>query len=364
MSLELARPPGIDDDYCDFTKPTVREEHTSSMESPNPLSELSESAVAIDLLTEVARSISTILKAESSLVLSFQSIQSMDAQFLGCLSTLPPHYQLRSESYIDPLTTLPIVFLQDARLSIHRRHIAPTCTTEIRSSSISNCLRIARDTANYLSRTMHDPSLVHDSELATTNWQKRIRSAASAFLCLHIWRCTLLLAFGGDYKAAHLCARTSAAIGDARPVNASCGRYLEFFLQQLTAVLQRGEGSYLECNEDMLAYLSSDLQSNVENAWVWQRGDTSTPQLETRGTGDIDPLPYQDTTEVLWNGWERVLNVLEMLDEQRQGRPDLYRIRPSPPKRDAGFLSPRTEPNSAVVSPGGSNRISIADIMR
>ncbi|MCJ1397529.1 hypothetical protein MMC11_000723 [Xylographa trunciseda] len=364
MSLELARPPGIDDDHCDFRKPTLKGDYDSGKETPQPFSAGSESAVAIDLLTEVARSISTIFKASNSTVVSAQTIQGMDEQFLGCFTILPPHHRPQSNHYIDPLHVLPLMFLQDAHLSIHRRHIAPISTVEIRSSSINNCLRITRDTANYLFRTLRDPATIHDPELAATSWNKKMRLAASAFLCLHIWRSTLILAFGGDYKAAHMCARTSAAIGDARPVNVSCGRYLEFFLQQLRAVLQRGEGSYLERNEDMLAYLSSDLQNNVENAWIWHTGAESNSVLERKSASDVTPLLNQETNDMPWNGWNRVLNTLETLEEQRHDRPDLYRIRPSPPKRDVGFLSPRTEPTSAAVSPGGSNRISIADIMR
>ncbi|MCJ1392311.1 hypothetical protein MMC18_005178 [Xylographa bjoerkii] len=364
LSLELARPPGIDDDHCDFRKPTIIGEYDSGMETPQLFAGGSESPVAINLLTEVTRSISTVLKTGNSTAVSSQSIQSMDEQFLGCLTALPPHHQPQSNLYIDPLIILPIVFLQDAHLSIHRQHIAPIYTAEIRSLSINNCLRIAHDTANYLFRTLRDPSTVHDPELAVTSWNKKIKLVASAFLCLHVWRSTLLLAFGGDYKAAHMCARTSAAIGDARPVNVSCGRYLEFFLQQLRAVLQHGEGSYLERNEDMLAYISGDLQNNVEDAWIWQAGAVGNAQLEKRATGDVTPLPYQEPIDASWNSWDRVLNMLEVLEEQRHDRPELYRIRPSPPKRDAGFLSPRTEPNSAAVSPGGSNRISIADIMR
>ncbi|MCJ1385365.1 hypothetical protein MMC17_008487 [Xylographa soralifera] len=361
LSLALARPPGIDDDHCDFRKPTISREFD---ETPQPFSGGPESAVAINLLTEVARSISTTLKAGNSIVISAQSIRSMDEQFLGCFNNLSPHHQPHSSRYIDPLTLLPIVFLQDAHLSIHRRHIAPSYTAEIRSLSINNCLRIARNTANYLVRTLRDPSTVHDPELATTSWNRKIRLAASAFVCLHIWRSTLILAFGGDYKTAQICVRTSAAIGDARPVNVVCGRYMEFFLQQLRAVLQRGEGSYLERNEDMLAYISSDLQNNVEHAWIWQAGTMSETEPELRATGDVAPLFNQEPIDAPWNGWSRVLDMLEILEAQRHDRPDQYSIKPSPPKRDAGFLSPRTEPSSAAVSPGGSNRISIADIMR
>ncbi|MCJ1436659.1 hypothetical protein MMC27_006040 [Xylographa pallens] len=361
LSLALTRPPGIDDDHCDFRKPTLFGDFD---ETPEPFSGGSESAAAINLLTEVARSISTTLKAGNSTVMSAQSIRNMDEQFLGCFTNLSPHHQPQSTHYIDPLTMLPIVFLQDAHLSIHRRHLAPIYTAEIRSSSINNCLGIARNTANYLFRTLRDPSTVHDPELATISWNKKIRLAASAFLCLHIWRSTLILAFGGDYKSAQICARTSAAIGDARPVNVFCGRYMEFFLQQLRAILQRGEGSYLERNEDMLAYISSDLQNDVERAWIWQAGAMSKTELDTRAAGDVAPLLNQEPIDAPWNGWSRVLDMLELLEAQRHDRPDLYSIRPSPPKRDAGFLSPRTEPNSAAVSPGGSNRISIADIMR
>ena len=361
LSLALARPPGIDDDYCDFRKPTSFGEID---ETPQAFSGGSESAEAINLLTEVARSISTILKAGNSAAMSARSIRSMDEEFLGCLTNLSPHHQPQSSRYIDPLTMLPIVFLQDARLSIHRRHLAPIYTAEIRSASISNCLRIARDTANYLVRTLRDPSTAHDPELATCSWNNKIRLAASAFLCLHIWRSTLILAFGGDYKLAKICARTSAAIGGARPVNVFCGRYMEFFLQQLRAVLQRGEGLYLERNEDMLAYISSDLQNDVEYAWIWQAGSTSKTEAEPRATGDVNPLLNQEPNNVHWSGWSRVLDLLEVLEGQRYERPDLFSIRPSPTQKDAGFLSPRTEPNSAAVSPGGSNRISIADIMR
>ncbi|MCJ1285244.1 hypothetical protein MMC26_004584 [Xylographa opegraphella] len=361
LSLALSRPPGIDDDHCDFRKPALIGE---TEETPQSFSRGSESVVAVDLLTEVARSISTALKAGNSTVTSAQSIRTMNEQFLECFANLSPHHQPHSSRYIDPFTMLPIVFLQDAHLTVHRRHLSPFYSAEIRSSSIDSCLGIARNTANYLVRTLRDPSTAHDSELATVSWNNKIRSAASAFLCLHIWRSSLILAFGGDYRSAQICARTSAAIGDARPVNVLCGRYLEFFLQQLRAALQRGEGSYLERNEDMLAYISSDLQNDVEHAWIWQAGGMSRTESEARATGDAAPPLSQDTIDVPWNGWSRVLDALEVLEAQRHDRPDLYSTRASPPKREAGFLSPRTEANSIAVSPGGTNRISIADIMR
>lgn len=330
----------------------------------SPLLRGSESALEVDVLTEVVKCVSVVLKVDTVSVVSPQNIQSVDERIRKCFAAFPPHYQLTATEYLDPQIIIPVLYLQDTRLSFHRRNLSPTCAMETRYAAIDSCVSISRDTTRTLSRTMRHPAELVNVERPSTIWQKSMRSIASAFFCLHLWRCALFLCFQGDYQAALVCTRVSAAIGDARSVNPRCGRYLDFFLRSLHEPLQRGERSQLERNEDVMAYVSSDLQNRSESAWIWQHEDHSALQRDQRSTNDPTFSLKPGEASQDWNGWDEIINRLErLLEEQRRGVPGAFLTGRSPLQRDPTGFRTRNDPTNVVISPGGSNRISIADIM-
>ncbi|KAB8300487.1 hypothetical protein EYC80_000653 [Monilinia laxa] len=170
---------------------------------------------------------------------------------------------------------------------------------------------------------------------------------------MHIWRCTLFLLFGGHFDAAITCIRAAAIIGYSREVNVACGRHIAFFLSTLiekkrsSSMKGREAPGYLgqrigryEMDEEVLAYLSGDLQGGDE-AWIWQgrdvmgmrspgvsAGSSSTggsPTLSREGDRDREMRGLSGVTGsggnllVLseaeardWGGWERVQYLVDV----------------------------------------------------
>jgi len=184
-------------------------------------------------------------------------------------------------------------------------------------------------------------------------WEDELASSASTFLCTHLWRTTLFLCFRSEYQAALVCVRASAAIGTVRAVNVACGRYLAFFIRNLLTVMQRGEGAYLDEDQDMVAYLSGDLQSTVGSAWIWQEDEHDrSPSKSDVAQVDSSSASHREDDSDEWNGWEEIMKTLvRLLEEKRQAEQERVQGGPNP------------APREAVISPGGSTRISIADII-
>lgn len=343
----------IDDDDCDFRQPRIDENKLPESESSTQPSIAAELSASTTLLTNVMRCISQVLKVLKSPVIAPSSLETVDHQITACTSTFPSHHQVRSSEHLSPLMIAPVIYLQNARLMVYRRNIAPICTPEIRSAAIQSCLSISQDTARVVSRIMRDIPQGSDSATPQVRWEDQLASSASTFLCTHLWRTTLFLCFRGDYQAALVCVRASAAIGQARTVNMACGRYLAFFIRNLLRVMQRGEGVYLEENQDMIAYLSGDLQGTVGSAWIWQEDEHDRSPNETEDAQvDSSSASHRADDSDEWNGWEDIMKTLvRLLEEKRQAEQ----------ARVQGGSNPA--PREAVISPGGSTRISIADII-
>jgi len=209
-------------------------------------------------------------------------------------------------------------------------------------------------------------------------------------LCTHLWRCVLILCFRAEYAAALACVHVSSTIGDLRRVNIACGRNLAFFLDRLAERIRSGNGSQqqLEADEEMLAYVSGDMQGDAENSWVWAGSDTgiklnssvsATLAVDTnhRVNGEIVegvPPSHPPSSALLteketkeWGGWERVRGIISSLMEEQHSRQQAqYYHQPAHNMVKRLQLAPPEAPvhtNSSSVSPGGSSRISIANII-
>jgi hypothetical protein len=178
---------------------------------------------------------------------------------------------------------------------------------------------------------------------------------ASCYMSTHIWRCTLILLFTGAYDAALILIRASATIGPYRAVNIACGRNIAFFLRTLLEKRRPGEPGQerrmapraltpmtLIEDEELMAYVSGDLQQATENSWVWQGSETGMQLQQMQGPGATStfapgshggtsssmgqphmPSTLSDAEKGDWGGWERVeyfVGLLMGADRGEMGR--------------------------------------------
>ncbi|KAI9849118.1 MAG: hypothetical protein M1837_005348 [Sclerophora amabilis] len=364
LSLELGRPLFIDDNDCDTGLPCPVDDHfihdsgilvpCGSIQTGNFLLET----------IHVVRLISQLKRVFKSPVIASQTLSTFDNHFGSCMAAFPPHCQPRSSTYLDPHSLSPITYLHNASLMLHRHNLSTSCPPEVRSAAIDHCIAAARDTAHLLSRSMQNTPSTTVPIDRDMPWETRLATSASAMLCTHIWRCTLFLCFRGYYSEALTCVRASTAIGNMRAVNQACGRHLSFFLRVLVEKLQRGEGNNLGKDEEMMAYVSGDLQGGTENSWVWQGSETGMElnhveshksPIEWHGrepksspTVVTTPGELQD-----WGGWEHVQWLLQALFEGQRGSIQNHEVRPLQQESMA-------QPQPSAQS---TNRISIANII-
>jgi hypothetical protein len=189
------------------------------------------------------------------------------------------------------------------------------------------CVSTALDTANILARCMRNypnANTLPPGPAGNNDPRALFASCAGSLLCTHIWRCTLLLLFRQEFASALACVQALASIGDIRTVNAACGRYLSFFLRRLLCRLRLGDNIDLERDEEMMAYVSGDMQGTSDGSWVWHGSETGS-QLEAmspmRSTSVSrgQPGPAQHERDAEWEGWEWIeKTVQELFAEQRQ----------------------------------------------
>ena len=313
----------------------------------------------------VAREIANLLRTLKTPTIPLSTLEYHDLQLSNCMALFPAHHQVQRIERLSVHAVTPMVHLQNARLLLHRHNLSIMCPPETRSAAVDQCFLIAKDTAQILSRCLIDqpePSTQHPSQHA---WTWPFKNAASAFMCTHIWRCTLFLCLRGDFSAASTCARVSAIVGDARPVNVACGKYVDFFLNHLTQKWHQDPKGSVDTDEEMIAYVSGDLQGSVEHSWVWQDGEESPGRVTQSPTdGETSPASGEEADDGFGRaGWDAVLGKMGRLQNQK------------PPRNQApqpiflsGFGNSERSPLSHSSThppsiPSAPTRISIADIM-
>ncbi|KAA8572300.1 hypothetical protein EYC84_002926 [Monilinia fructicola] len=353
ISLELGRPLLINDADCDVNLPNPIDEfylQTSSYRSPPPPQNNTQLPSTFLLpIVHISRSLGPLLKTLKLPVIPPAAIATFDTHFTSCLSHFPPSCHFSSPEPLEPTMLVPMCHLLNARLLLHRHNLITSCPPNLRATAIEQCILDSLNSASMLSRALPNPSTPTSSSQARSFGQ-----TASAILCMHIWRCTLFLLFGGHFDAAITCIRAAAIIGYSREVNVACGRHTAFFLSILiekkrnSSMKGREAPGYLgqrigryEMDEEVLAYLSGDLQGGDE-AWVWQGrdvmgmrspgvggGSSSTggsPTLSREGdrdrerggmsrmTGTSGNLLVLSEAEARdWGGWERVQYLVDVL---------------------------------------------------
>ncbi|KAG8528888.1 uncharacterized protein KY384_006577 [Bacidia gigantensis] len=373
LSLELGRPAMIKEEDCNVQMPSPTDDQymTEAANWKDPSPDMATSALlpTIRVIGGIARLL-LMLKAPQ---ISMHALRAYDTHFDSVIKSFPAQHQMRALDYIDPIELPPMMYLQNARLVLHRHNLSPVCDTSARSYALDSCASVAKDTAKFLQRCMQLPPEGARSSITARedSWDRRLVSASSAFFCTHIWRCTLFLLFRLDFDSALTCARASAILGDTRRVNISCGRYVDFFLSQFLAKLkQRVE---LDMDEEMIAYVSGDLQGNFESSWIWQesKGDThvgrplqgsSNSHVNSTYHGELEEA-NSPTNENDWAGWDKIVRLIEGLaTEQKKGSERPSQTKPEMPQPHAIHLPPLV----ASPSPSSTNsrdRLSIKDLL-
>jgi hypothetical protein len=334
-------------------------------------------------VTQITRLHAPIYQALKSSLIVPQALASFDEQFRSKISLLPESYRPGSSAALDTTALPPLFTLLSAQFHLYRRNLTPVCRPPERAESLSRCISIAQETAKYISRTLHSPTRT-DSE---KTWQTRVASVASNTVCLHLWRCILVLCFRGDYDAAFMCLHLSSAIGKTRRINGECGKNLVFFLEQLLRRVRSGQGSpqHLEHDEEILAYVSGDTQGSIEHAWVWgnevmtgpsHSHHTSFDTMRSHGGDELmrDATPRTGSTspkqnEGTWDDWAKIEHLIRQLTEENRPRTATYYPTPHNPvkrvqlatERELG-AKPATQP-SPNQAPSSTSRISIANII-
>ena len=338
---DVAMPSPVDDQYMHVG---------SNWTSPSP----EQSTSALLPMIQVIGGIAKLLRMLKSRRLIKSTLLAYDTHFKKCMQIFPAQQEPRENHYIDPAELLPMAYLQNARLMLHRHNLSPTCDADERIAAMDHCASVSKDTARLLRRCMQNSLETHSHPSHETgSWKNRMVSAVSAFLCTHIWRCTLFLCFRFDFSSALCCVRASAVIGNSRPINIACGRYLEFFLLEFIRKLEQNDRP--DTDEEMIAYVSGDLQGSFENSWIWQGNKGAlhigrpSQSLDDNGNGEISGRAFTKANTKAkdsdWAGWDRILDILEHLCQ------------------NSAVQDPSIRPPMMLPPVNPSNRMSIRDLI-
>ncbi|KAF2028895.1 hypothetical protein EK21DRAFT_68839 [Setomelanomma holmii] len=374
-SLDSMRPMLINEDDCETSLPALVDNQYSQAQAFFHLPANAPPSVGPLAVAQMARLYSQIHQALKSSVILPLALQNLDEQFRVKAMLLPEAYRASSNATLEVTALPPLLTLLSARFHLYRRNITPICRPPERAEALSRCMSIAQDTAKYISRTLH-----------SRTWQSRVASIASNMVCLHIWRCMLVLCFRGDYDAALVCLHLSSAIGSSRKVNGECGKNTAFVLEQLLGRVRSGRGSpqQLDHDEEILAYVSADVQGSVEHSWIWAGTNMKSPSSShrsplspTRSHGQDEPMRdalHLRTTpgspkhiDSRWDDWGRIEHMIRQLMEENRPRSATYYAAPHNPVKRVQLghenkSSPREAPTPSPA-PSSTSRISIANII-
>ncbi|KAF1947557.1 hypothetical protein EJ02DRAFT_440361 [Clathrospora elynae] len=377
-SLETNRPMLIQEGDCEISLPSTIDDRYIQ---PNGAFRSRANAVPFTgsvATIHIARLYAPLYQALKSSVILPHALRSFDEQFQSKLLLLPDTYQTDSGALFDA-AALPTVFtLLSARFHLYRRNFTPASSPTERVDALNRCTSVAQDTAKYVSRAVHNPQNGDPKK----SWNARVAPIANNMVCLHLWRCILVLCLRGEYDAALMCLHLSSAIADVRKVNLACGRNMAFFLDRLLDQI-RSDASLqqLENDEEMMAYVSADAQGSLEHSWVWAGTDlncaasTQTPPHSATQSFGLDEqmkdaLPSRAASSAPTNSttdrdvWGRIDHVIRQLMEEHRQRstqsPIYYPPPHNPVKRVQLAPDTRSSPKPALSS---ASRISIANII-
>ncbi|KAL1836698.1 hypothetical protein VTJ49DRAFT_4757 [Mycothermus thermophilus] len=349
LSLELGRPMLIDDADCDVTLPAAIDDHHLSERGhrlPDGAEALTHSLLAV---VNVVRAYPALARSLSSPLIAPTRLATFDNHFAACRRAFPAACTPGSLVQMLPSFLNPLAYLLHARLLLHRHNLLPSCPPDARLVAVDQCTHTALETAALLARTAPG-SLAQGA-------------AASALLVTHVFRCALFLLLTGCLEQAVECTRALAQMAEQREVAAGCGRYLAFFVSVLgqkrkdvvgyLSAAQQGreaqqqqppaQGAVQEAlmrDEELLVYVSADLQGGLDTAWVWTSGggEREGPLSAAAGPTSAGIMPgklpssyaaetkFALSSEEKWEfagagaqGWERLEGAIRMLASGSEG---------------------------------------------
>ncbi|KAI1826873.1 fungal-specific transcription factor domain-containing protein [Xylaria intraflava] len=393
ISLDLGRPFIIDDADCDVALPEPYDDHQLESEGSVLTHHAARPTQFLHSIINVVRSFTALRKAFSALVIDRSRLATFDRHFADCQSLFPPVWDPNNLDTVPPHVLMPITYLLNARLHLHRHNLAQTCPIEARKEAIDHCTNIAFETGRLMERS-----------------SASLADSATTLLITHIFRSTLFLILGGYREPAITCLRVLKSVDDRRDITVACGRYLSFFTRTLrskqhdaaeqlarltipgyppqsTPIDPRSIQESLIRDEELLLYVSFDMQANAESAWIWAGGERDPPgPLPTTAIGlraieKRTGLTSEERQD--WGGWDNLIDLVRGLGvvTTPSAVPN-YRLAAAPPpsqtlppikiEQTAGIpRSSLTGPDSAKNSPipsigatsRSSERISIANII-
>lgn len=279
----------------------------------------------------VVRITASIKKTLKSRTITIATLNTYDEHFRVIMASYPDPFAIHSTAELDPRLLTAACALQTSRFLLYRHNLSPACRRAERRDALDRLVSVAQDTALYVHRSFNPNH--------ASSWGARLRTMAPAFYCAHIWRCLLVLCFRAEYAAALTLLQVSAAVGDLRQNNMACGRHLSFFLEKLYERLRAGASQQqLENDEEMLAYVSGDMQGLGESAWVWAGSEpkSASPMTSTSAeapSSSAAAAGYQLTPHELhdWPGWEAIQRMLtQLLHDSQQAQQQQQRAPPPP----------------------------------
>lgn len=325
ISLDIGRPFLIDDNDCDIVLPEPYDDHLLESEGPvlahNPATPpLTQFMHAI---INVVRSFSALRRAFVAGVIERPQLATFDSHFTACQGLFPPVFDTNNPETISPYVLSPLAHLLSARLHLHRHNLSPACPAEARIEAIEQCTSIAYETARLMERLSASPA-----------------DSATTLLVTHVFRSTLFLLLTGYREQAITCLRVLKSVYEKRDISVSCGRYLSFFVhtlrakhieaaerlprppissypQQHASIDPRAIQEILLRDEELLLYVSADMQASAETAWIWAGVERDAPQPlppSPRGIRSADkrtgltPEERQD-----WGGWDALIDLVRVL---------------------------------------------------
>ncbi|KAJ2893506.1 transcription factor [Zalerion maritima] len=328
LALEMGRPATIDDCDCDVSLPAAVDDHyilDTGVLVPNGSEPLTHSFLAI---INVVRTYASLMKALSSPVIASTRLATFDQHFAACLRTFPSACDPNGNIPLSSHFLAPLTYLLHARLLLHRHNLMPGCPPDVRLTAVEQCTHTSLETASLLSR-LNSP----------------VSDGATALVVTHIFRCALFLLLAGYTEQAGICIRALGQLSSSRDVAQPCGRFIAFFIQVLHS--KRAEiGAYLAQttppppqqlfamppppggrpsiqetllrDEELLLYVSTDLQANPDTAWAWsgavQPPASKPPTLKSPVSAGVAPNSSLLSPEYRmgitedecqeWGGWQ------------------------------------------------------------
>ncbi|CAK7566629.1 MAG: hypothetical protein SEPTF4163_004578 [Sporothrix epigloea] len=319
-------------------------------------------------------------------------LATFDRHFASCLRAFrptgdPTSHNSDSHNALSVRQLNPLIYLLHSRLVLHRANLAPYAANprhprqqqqnqQTRITALEQCTHIALETYT-LTRQAGLGSEHNESAGSSSSEQLANASGATALLASHLMRCTLFLLLTGhtEMAAVLVCALSTISIV-RREVATPCGRYLAFFTSVLaskrdeytTSLLrspppQRATDSQPQTlydalirDEELLVYVSADLQSYPENAWVWDAEVVTVDPFATDATPGLASTtatrpPSSPHSNALTH-FESRMGLTEEESRDWGGWDQLQSLIRSLAARSGGSVGRITNPSLAFAMPG------------